>query len=73
MLTIQSRFGNNYANLGSISGSPAGKYRVRYANAVGEEPASRSAERNPSGLNAMSTRGSSMRQPHTALLTLVYS
>ncbi|KAB8263707.1 hypothetical protein BDV32DRAFT_119032 [Aspergillus pseudonomiae] len=31
-------YGNNYANLGSITKSPPGKYRVRYAFGVGEEP-----------------------------------
>ncbi|RMZ42183.1 hypothetical protein CA14_003105 [Aspergillus flavus] len=31
-------YGNNYANLGSTTKSPPGKYRVRYAFGVGEEP-----------------------------------
>lgn len=35
---ISFRYGNNYANLGSVGHHRPGKYRIRYANEVGHEP-----------------------------------
>lgn len=42
-----NRYGNNYANLGSIKQSTAGKYRLRYGPAVGAEPGIKLCKKDP--------------------------